>query len=135
MRWLSVLAVAAVAACSSTAEHSASPGGCEKRDGIYRVTWVRRSGDCPDIPEQLVTGESQAPAGCSGSVGSSADACRVTIEMSCPAGTTGERIKTFGVVTWTKDAHSGSGEIQYTSLDAKGATACFSLYDVTYTKR
>lgn len=100
---------------------------CKERAGTYDVKYTVRGGNCGSIPQQTVTIGGDAGAGssaCAAKPTVSADNCSVTVDTSCPDGTT-----SHGTITWDASGSSATGALQLTS------PICTGTYDVTYTRR
>jgi hypothetical protein len=145
MRGAAILVAAAVVGCASgevdPSIYDVKPAGqasadCAQRAGTYRATYTEESGSCGQKPEQISTISKQptsadlAAMGCSGSIGYSADNCRVTSDVKCTSGDT--TVHTVGVYDWSADGASATGTEQ-TTISASGA-ACSSVYGVSMTR-
>jgi len=112
--------VVLVVGCSSRAP-------CADRSGTYGVKYAVHSGNCGSIPEQTVTigGDGDAvTTACTSKPSVSSDNCAVTVDVTCPDGTT-----SHGTITWDTAGASATGTLQLTS------PICSGTYDVTYTRR
>jgi hypothetical protein len=141
---LRLFAPVALAACASVGSggSDASTGAgpaCAQRVGTYQIHYVRQSGACPDLPDQVATISAQ-PAGvdpgCTGAIHYSIDNCSVTEDETCPADQFGQgyHAHAVGSTTWTADGSSGQGSLDWTITDSTGAVACESRYAVTSAK-
>jgi len=126
--------LALLVGCSSSSD-DASP--CADHAGTYSVKFTARSGNCGEISEQIVTlpsGPQMLPAGCTGTIDTSADNCRVTYDETCvlPMNTGTSQLK--GVATWSSDSSSAHEVAELTILDPTGRLLCSGTYDVTDTR-
>src|SRR6266545_2716300 len=74
------------------------------------------------------------PAGCTGTIESSADNCRTTYDEACllPLNKGTSQLK--GVATWTTDSSSAHEVTELTIFDPTGQLLCSGTYDITDTK-
>lgn len=108
-----------VAACLVT---SCGGGVCADRIGVYEMSLVAESGDCPS--EKLIINygaPEPLPADCIDKGSVTDDSCDVTVDVTCPT------FRMTGKVSWSEDGGSGSGRLFY-------AGACTSVFQVTYTR-
>lgn len=125
----------ALAGCISHTE--TGPPLCRSPMGTYRLTQTRRSGTCPAmLPEQIaqLTGTpAYGPDTCVWHNTLSGDGCDVQMDMSCPAEQLpGHTVVTRGVVHWSQDGSSASGEVQ---IELSGPMQnCQGVYVVSYVK-
>lgn len=125
--------VALVVGCGS--EAAAPAESCGPRAGLYRATYVTRSGDCGAIPEAVINFDDPAPAGCTSKYPSDTASCRVMGDVTCPAdGMPTSKVNVKGVTTWQPGGASGAGVVSFAITEASGKVACQGTYDVTYTK-
>jgi hypothetical protein len=124
--------ILALPACGS----GSSRGICAQRSGTYRSKDTERSGTCGDIPEQIVTIDSEPlvpPAPCTGGeIRYSDDNCDVTlVNVVCPEPGIGPGVTstTNGKVTWSSDGSSGSGVLTIVVRDGTGGILCQSSYN------
>lgn len=122
------------AACASKATEPFGP--CAQRIGTYRSSFVTRTGNCGDVPEQIATIRKQPTAPvppCTGSVSDSADNCTVTLDQTCQDDAS--RVQERGNVHWSKDASSATGTVQFIiTLFATGQT-CQGTYDMSVVRQ
>jgi len=120
--------------CDSSSDDG---GPCADHAGTYSIRFMARSGNCGDISEQIVTlpaGPPMLPAGCTGTIESSADNCRTTYDEACllPLNKGTSQLK--GVATWTTDSSSAHEVTELTIFDPTGQLLCSGTYDITDTK-
>lgn len=135
---LLALAIVGCSSSSNTGGNSLPPGGmCSPLQGSFRLTFVTRSGNCGDIPEQIVNYDSPTTrdmtAGCEGGATLSSDKCRGDFDYTCPV-PDGNFLREEGVVRAAADGQSALATEQITVLDSRRVPICSGTYDVTFKK-
>lgn len=135
LRGLTVVLVAALGGSACTADVADMPT-CDP-DGTYRLQWIPKSGDCPEIETVArVRRGGQPQQGCTGMNDWSPDGCSVQIDLECQSDAGGIPVKMefTGAITFDLDGSGGRGTADLTVRDAAtGALECSSILDVRYT--
>lgn len=108
------------------------------RDGTYVQRSTRRSGDCGDLPEQVVRIDDPhgLPANCALDAADevSADQCKLSRSYTCTFDDGGS-----GSLTAITSEHDGgetvSGVLSMRLYDAAGGVRCVGSYDTTFTRQ
>ena len=119
------------------AEAVLDPYTCEPLEGVYRVVYAKRSGDCTDLPEQLAyfdgRAESSALNGnCEASVATSEDDCDREEDAVCPVvSDTGAALGSATLVTAFTQTSAirieGMATVELTTNAGGGCTATYAL--------
>ena len=137
MRSLVAALFALAAACSSSSGGDGGP--CAQRKGTYVIDFKARTGDCGDQAESVATIQSQPTSidpPCSGSIGYSADNCRVTNDYSCPSSAgPGFKQTIHAEFDWSRDGSSATGIFQLDVVDGRGQYVCHGTYDAAAQRR
>lgn len=110
-------------------------GPCVPRSGLYKVTFVPRSGDCGAINESIINVDTPDDGSCMGTVVPK-DVCgESTVDVTCKlAGASMQSMVLRGKVTWRNDATSGRAEAYIELRASTGLPLCNGIYSITYTK-
>jgi hypothetical protein len=123
VRWCWLLLVASCAG---------APDTCPAMSGAYRVVTTRLSGDCAEVPEQILQTESGVDAQfaeCARALWVvSANRCRLDFDVICPGD--GFTLRATGV-TYYGDGHAANAMAEMTF---SGRIHCSSVYSVSYTR-
>jgi hypothetical protein len=132
---LCIGAFAGVAGCSSPSSNSGS-FTCAPIAGSYSVRFTTRSGNCGDIPEQVINFDSSMTrmqaAQCTGSSSISPNKCDVSYDTTCPVPQTGGSIREEGAGHMAPGGSTITGTEQITLFDASGNIVCSGTYDLMY---
>jgi hypothetical protein len=118
-----------------TAEVMLAPFTCTGISGVYRVSFVRTTGDCAELPEQLArftpgANTSALSKDCVGSVETSSDLCDREEETTCAVrDNTGASVGSANLIAVYSQASESRIEGMTTiSLVTVGETACTATY-------
>ena len=133
-----IVVFSAIAGCGGDAKTGA-PEMCATPTGLYRMTTVVESGNCPstsseaiisfDTVSQPVGG--RIDPGCQGASTPSADRCSYTYEQTCELGFATITIR--GKATWNADATMGS-DIRGVMTVSTVTGTCSGVWQNTYQK-
>lgn len=133
-RWVGLGAVLVlVAGCAASSPDPTGP--CAKRSGTYRTTTTKQSGTCPNFTESISTITEQPTKidpPCTGTLGYSADNCRVTFDSSCPEPNLGAGYtqRWRGTVDWDVNGSRGTGTLEVLVTRPDGTLVCNGVYGV-----
>lgn len=154
-RFAAVAVLLLASACSSSNEGGSSapvPTQCNKanRVGTYKLSWTVESGDCPALPDQLVSfnesdGKANAGTGCQihSDVWSAGD-CKNERTITCvsrvsdPSQYGGYGSVTNDAVAVTRQTTQDGSRIEGTissAITTSGGASCRSIYGVTYVRQ
>lgn len=122
---------------SDPSEVVLAPYECAPFEGVYRVVYAKRRGDCADLPEQLAhfDGREHASAlngSCEATITTSDDDCDREEHAKCPVlSDTGAAIGSATLVTaFTQTSEiriEGSATIELRTIAGTGCTANYAL--------
>ena len=107
--------------------------------GVYQVTYVRESGNCPDLEPALDTYDGRAaavPDGCTSALPlPAAAACDIEMDVTCSFPENGRTLRMVGTIDFFDGGDRGSGRIQMDVRDAAGALLCSGTYLSTHVRQ
>lgn len=125
----------------STSDEDASAAGCSALDGLFQVSYERRSGNCGQQPDeilQFVAGRLQSSFAASCDVGdeASVSSCDVELDRTCKLSdpSTGAFFATSkikGTLSQIPADDSAEGNVDISLLDNGDSGACEGSYFIT----
>ncbi len=132
MKWIVIVAM--LGACGGGDNDTGGP--CAQRSGLYRVTYVQKSGNCGPVNEAVINMDAagEMTGACSGTSALSPDGCEATVDLRCAQPGTNRWLLARGKTLWSASGSTGTSYFYLELQTMAGAPLCAGTYDATFSR-